>query len=260
VLDDRVIQAWWAAFLHGLGTATPSGVGPETYFLKPGYQSRALPEYAVGDGSETTYQPDIYVFAAAAARAIGATALIDVGCGRARKLVASAGALDTIGIDFGRNIEDCRLRYPARTWRACDLDRPHRLPVTPADLARSVIVSADVIEHLVHPEHLLASLREALQWAPLLIVSTPERDLARGIVDFGPPGNPCHVREWNLAEFTCLLEHHGLRPGRVGLTRSDDRDHATYTIMAVIRGSTGFPDGSGASREPTAARPRHPSA
>ena len=116
------------------------------------------------------------------------------------------------------------------------------------------------IEHLVHPEHLLASLREALQWAPLLIVSTPERDLARGIVDFGPPGNPCHVREWNLAEFTCLLEHHGLRPGRVGLTRSDDRDHATYTIMAVIRGSTGFPDGSGASREPTAARPRHPSA
>ena len=97
-------------------------------------------------------------------------------------------------------------------------------------------VSADVIEHLVHPEHLLASLREALQWAPLLIVSTPERDLARGIVDFGPPGNPCHVREWNLAEFTCLLEHHGLRPGRVGLTRSDDRDHATYTIMAVIRG------------------------
>ena len=150
--------------------------------------------------------------------------------------MASAGALDTIGIDFGSNIDECRRRYPTRTWTACDLDAPHHLPVAPADLARAVLVSADVIEHLVRPEHLLASLREALGWAPLLVVSTPERDLTRGIVDVGPPDNPCHVREWNLAEFACLLEHHGLAPARMGLTRSDDQYHATYTIMAVIRG------------------------
>jgi hypothetical protein len=238
VLEAHAIQAWWAAFLHSIDAAIPSGVGPDTYFLKPGYRSRDVPEYCVGDGSETTYQPDVYTFAAVAARSIGATALIDIGCGRARKLVASAGTLDTTGIDFEQNIEYCRRQYPTRTWRDCDLDRPHNLPVTSRDLERSVIICADVIEHLVHPEHLLASLREALRRTPLLIVSTPERDLVRGIGDFGPPDNPCHVREWNLAEFTCLLEHYGLRPARVGLTRSDDRDNATYTIMAVVRGTS----------------------
>ncbi len=205
--------------------------------------------------AETTYQPDVYTFAAAAASSIGATALIDVGCGRARKLVASAGALDTIGIDFDQNIEYCRRQYPTRTWKDCGLNRPHSLPLTSADLGRSVIICADVIEHLVHPEHLLASLREALRLAPLLIVSTPERDLARGIGDFGLPDNPCHVREWNLAEFTCLLEHHGLRPARVGLTRSDDRDNATYTIMVLVRG-TGLGHASHAQRSDAAAGPR----
>ena len=54
MLDDRVIHAWCAAFLHGIAPAAPSGVGPETYFLKPGYRSRDVPEYAVGDSSETT--------------------------------------------------------------------------------------------------------------------------------------------------------------------------------------------------------------
>jgi hypothetical protein len=255
VLEDRVIQAWWAAFLRSIDTATPSRIGPETYFVKPGYRSRDVPEPSLGGGSETTYQPDVYAFAAVAARSIGATTLIDVGCGRARKLVTSAGTLDTIGIDFDRNIEYCRLQYPTRTWRDCDLARPHRLPVSSGDLERSVVICADVIEHLVHPEHLLASLREAMRSTPLAIVSTPERDLTRGIGDFGPPDNPCHVREWNLAEFTCLLEHYGLRPARVGLTRSDDRDNATFTIMALVPGTGPARRGDARGPGATAERP-----
>jgi LPS sulfotransferase NodH len=110
------------------------------------------------------------------------------------------------------------------------------LPVSHRDLRRSVIVCSDVIEHLVRPDRLLATLSAALRHARLLILSTPDRDLAHELRDMGPPANPSHVREWNLAEFAELLEHHRLRPSRIGLTRSDDRSEATHTILAMVKG------------------------
>ncbi len=230
-----MIQTCYAAFLRGVGEGEPTG-GAEAYFLKPGYRSRERPEYFVDDTPGVVYQPDVYPLSAAAARALGASALVDVGCGRAQKLLDCAGSLDTIGIDFGPNLDHCRAHHPSRTWLDCDLDRPHRLPARPRDLRRSVLVCSDVIEHLTHPEHLLASLRAALGHARLLVLSTPERDLTRGIHDVGPPANPCHVREWNLPEFALLLEHHGLPPCRIGLTRSDDQSGAMHTILALVPG------------------------
>jgi hypothetical protein len=174
--------------------------------------------------------------AATAARALGASALVDVGCGRYQKLLACAEDLETIGIDIGPNLDYCRSHHPRRTWLECDLDGPHRLPVSGRDLRRSVIICSDVIEHLLHPEHLLTSLRVALEDAPLLVLSTPERDLTRGIDETGPPANSSHVREWNLPELASLLEHHGLSLRRIGLTRSDDKDGALHTTLAFIAG------------------------
>jgi hypothetical protein len=103
-------------------------------------------------------------------------------------------------------------------------------------LERSVIVCSDRVEHLVRPEHLPRSLAAALRHAPLLVLSTPERDLARGILDTGPPANDCHIQEWNLAEFARLLEHHGLPPRRLGLTRSDDKWDGCHTILVQVSG------------------------
>lgn len=174
--------------------------------------------------------------AAQAARDLKAACLVDIGCGRAQKLMALAGEFDTVGIDFGANLDHCRRQYPDRTWLECDLDRPHTLPVSPSDLERSVIVCSDLLEHLVRPEHLLTSLRAALRHAPLLILSTPERDLCRGVRDLGPPANACHIREWNLAELAALLEHHGLPTRRIGLTRSDDRWENCHTILVQVAG------------------------
>jgi hypothetical protein len=53
-------------------------------------------------------------------------------------------------------------------------------------------------------------------------MSTPERDLVRGPDDLGPPGNPHHVREWNLAELERLLTWAGLQVLFIGLTASND--------------------------------------
>jgi Methyltransferase domain len=235
-----MIQTWYAAILASLEQRGAAG-GPETYFLKPGYQSRQRPDYFVDETPSVVYQPDVYPVAVAAARALGASVLVDVGCGRGQKLLDCAGELETIGIDMGPNLDYCRTHAPARTWLDCDLDRPHRFPVSPTDLRRSVIICSDTIEHLVHPEHLLASLRMALNDAPLLVLSTPERDLTRGVDHTGPPQNTCHVREWNLAELALLLEHHDLPLRRIGLTRSDDQLGAMHTMLAVIAGDSRSP-------------------
>jgi hypothetical protein len=230
-----MIDTWYAALLGSIGKRAAAG-GPETYFLKPGYRSRDRAEYFLDEADGIVYQPDVYSVAAAAARSLGASALVDIGCGRAQKLVDCAADLDTIGIDVGSNLEYCRSHYPGRTWLECDLGEPHRLPVSVSDLRRSVLICSDVIEHLLHPEHLLASLRVALEHAPLLVLTTPERDLARGIEDTGPPANACHVREWNLAELASLLEHHGLPVCRIGLTRSNDQWGHMHTILGFVAG------------------------
>jgi hypothetical protein len=231
-----IIDTAYAAFLASVGDGVPGDGNADTYFLKPGYQSRTEAAYFVDNLDEAVYQPEVYEVAALAARRVNASYVIDVGCGQARKLMALGDDFETIGIDVGANLRHCQQKYPTRTWLACDLEESDSLPVAPAVLARSVIVCSDVLEHLLHPEHLLLSLSAALRQAPLAILSTPERDLTRGFRDMGPPENPCHIREWNLAEFARLLEHYGLPPLRIGLTRTEDKWETAQTMLVFIGG------------------------
>jgi len=233
MIEPRTIETWYAGFVRRVGESASPG-DAEVYFLKPGYQSRERPDYFLDDLDGVVYQPDVYPLAMQLARAVGAQTLIDIGCGRAQKLLEHASPFETIGIDFGENLAWCRQRYPTRRWLESDLDRPHKLPVPARDLQQSVLICSDVLEHLVHPEYLLSSLRAALEHAPALLLSTPERDLTRGVTDTGPPSNTCHVREWNLSEFARLLDHYGLPLRRIGLTRSDDQSNLMHTMLAIV--------------------------
>ncbi|HEY8371040.1 MAG TPA: methyltransferase domain-containing protein [Thermodesulfobacteriota bacterium] len=231
---NETVETWYGALLAGVGTDA-DGAAASRYFLKPGYRSRERPVYGPDTDRGVVHQPDVYRVAAISARQTGASSIVDVGCGGAAKLSALASEFQTIGIDLEPTVQACRETYPQLRFEACDLDGPHALPVADEELGRSVIVCADVVEHLARPEFLLTSLRLALRHARVLVMSTPERDLTRGIRDMGPPANPGHTREWSLAEFSSLLEHHGLAPYRIGLTRSDNKTEEMHTIMAVVR-------------------------
>jgi hypothetical protein len=67
-----------------------------------------------------------------------------------------------------------------------------------------------------------------------VLVSTPERDLVRGVQDEGPPANPHHVREWNRTEFGSMLRFMNAPIEFMGLTCNNDRDLAKRTILAVL--------------------------
>jgi SAM-dependent methyltransferase len=202
------------------------------------YRRREIPEYPhqpVG-ALRKQWQPDVYLAARALAPALDARRFVDVGCGNGAKLIelASASGCPAIGIDRGANLARARAAAPALDWREHDLQDAAALPLTPGELAGSIVINADVIEHLPDPQRLLAKLRGALDHAELILLSTPERHLTRGLRDPGPPGNPAHIQEWTAREFGALLRANGLAMHSLGLIRSHDHSDKIATIFVAI--------------------------
>src|SRR3546814_1152549 len=80
------------------------------------------------------------------------------------------------GIDQASAIAYCREHYRFGTWHVGNLADPSaELQELKADL----VVCADVIEHLSHPEVLLAYLEARVTPAGYILLSTPERDALR---------------------------------------------------------------------------------
>lgn len=208
---------------------------PDRYFIRYGYRSRTVPEYSSQPAIEdVVWQPDVYPEAARIAELLSCRRIVDVGCGNGRKLAALQSRFDIVGIDHGPNLERCRVEYPSGIWLDHDLESDEPLPIADASLSESIVVCADVVEHLGRPERLLRSLRRALDFAPCVVLSTPERELTWGAAHRGPPPNPAHVREWALAELAPFLRAEGFAYGVLTLTRSRDRFPARNTILARL--------------------------
>ncbi|MDR3638961.1 MAG: hypothetical protein P4L84_34465 [Isosphaeraceae bacterium] len=210
----------------------------ENFYVKLGYASRQNPEYYFDEpAAGVTWQPMVYPFAAERAVQRGCDTIVDIGCGRAQKLARlweEHPSWKFIGIDYGNNIQWCTNNHKFGTWIESDLEKPGSL-IKDRDLEKALVICSDVVEHLVFPGPLLDRIHLLLeQGAREAIISTPERDLTRGIDDFGPPKNSCHVREWNSQEFRALLEAWKFRVDHLGLTRSNDAEPHERTILAVV--------------------------
>lgn len=208
---------------------------PDRYFIRAGYRHRQIPEYF--DDSmrkDIVYQPDVYPRAASIARELGARRIIDVGCGDGEKLAELHPEFEVVGIDFGPNIVTARERYSFGEWLEFDLDSNLNLPLNDQSLRSAVVVCADVIEHLQHPEFLLVQLSRCLVLCHAIVLSTPDRNLKRGWGDLGPPTNAAHVREWTIDELAGYLACSGFHKGTLEFTRSDDHSPLQHTILAIM--------------------------
>jgi SAM-dependent methyltransferase len=223
---------------HHAATTVRTGL-PAGFGTGASYTPRVPPESFDDAGradAHIVHQPDVYALAARLGGLYGATHVIDIGCGAAEKLLALGGRFKLIGLDIGLNLERTRARHPEHTWLEFDAERDPPPALPPRLLARSVLVCADVIEHLVDPTGLLLALRALLEHAPVALLSTPERVLVRGADDQGPPANTAHVREWALDELTALTSAAGLPPTFAGLTVDNDRDLEKKTSLLVLEG------------------------
>ena len=123
------------------------------------------------------------------------------------------------------------MRHPHVQWVEHDLDSAAPLTV---DVAGSVVICADVIEHVTDPSVLAAKLSMMLEAGALaVLISTPEREVAHGLWALGPPPNPSHVREWTIRELAAFLRRSGFGHGSIGLTRNNTGENLAATILAV---------------------------
>jgi len=209
----------------------------DTFFIKDDYKHRTKGKYFSSDDvsiAQITFQPDVYHLAGILGKKFRVSHIIDVGCGDAKKLVELYPTFEIIGIDYGKNLSKCQSNYEFGTWLEWNLENSNNPNISSEILQSSVIVCADVIEHLVNPLNLLEKIRGFLHHAQVVIITTPERDLVRGKDDFGPPENQHHVREWNYDEFKKLLSHCGYNLAFYGLTATSDLAYEKKTILAVI--------------------------
>lgn len=203
------------------------------YHLPDGYRRNTatvqLDDHRKRPG-DPVWQPDVLPHAVELARGLGASTIIDVGCGNGRRLSAHAGEFRVVGIDHPGTVD--RIDLPGE-WIGHDLDRRVALPVDPATLSEAVLVCADVIEHMHHPERLRNALARALQHAPAAVLSTPDRDLIRGPGHLGPPPNQAHAQEWTVDEFVAFLAEK-MTVAEVTHTLQRDTSDALHTIMVDV--------------------------
>jgi hypothetical protein len=202
------------------------------WFIPAHYTPRPRPDYFADvrpDGKH--WQPDVIPIAAHLARVARVRRLVDIGCGRADGLAPYAPEFALTGVDYGSNIAYCKGHHPG-DWHSCDLETE----VPDIDFKQSVVICADVIEHLVDPTALLATLTAAALEACAVVISTPDRNRVYGHpeANAGPPGNPHHVREWALGELVALAQHLQWPVQWYGWTRSNDVDAYKHTSILVV--------------------------
>lgn len=203
------------------------------YNLPENYISRTEPAYfddVLDDSS--AWQADVYRLAAKLARKVGVDRLVDIGCGRAEKLMSYASEFKLVGVDYGVNADYCHTNHSPGTWITSNLNED----IIPARIFNnSVVICADVIEHLPDPTALIESLRNACKTAKYVLVSTPDRFRVHKKDHPGPPVNKYHVREWTLQELEDWFKAEGLPVQWSGWTISNDaRPDQVWTSLIVL--------------------------
>lgn len=179
------------------------------------------------------YQPHVYEMIGFLAERAGVRRIIDIGCGSATKLKPFAGKFELVCIDCSAALNLARSQVPDSIFLEWDLESG--FPDLFNDfLADAVVVCADVIEHLHNPEPLVRALAKLSRVCPYVLISTPDRARARGILDDGPPANPAHVREWTADEFGRFLRDGGFPTSLlIGHTINTDFHGAKTTILVI---------------------------
>ncbi|WP_265519150.1 class I SAM-dependent methyltransferase [Nitratireductor luteus] len=183
--------------------------------------------------SDIIHQPKVYDAADYFCRFARRSTIIDIGCGNGRKL-QGVRADRKVGIDFGINIASCRDRYPAGVkWIEADLSKPECISLASHADNQSVVVCADVVEHLIDPRPLVALLAECYRNGAIVLTSTPDRIRVRGHDHRGPPPNQSHIREWAKDEYEQFLLHHGLPATFAGYTINNNQARELKTISTL---------------------------
>ena len=219
-------------------------------YLPDFYQENPEPTYFTDYSSDTIYQPHVYDFAYSLAKRMGVRKIVDLGAGNGQKLERFKNEFEIVAVDFGNNLDFLDQQFGKAISLEVNFEEPAALVQLKPHVKDSLVIFSDDIEHLLNPLPLLDFFRENLSSIFGLVVSTPDRQRARGTNDLGPPQNLSHVREWALKELNDLLMSKGLRPLLHGYTVSSSASVARETQVAFVPGDLScFVDDAGFGKD-----------
>lgn len=131
--------------------------------------------------------------------------VLDIGCGVGDYTKAIFNYTQHI-IGLDQSVLSAQKKYPEVFFYACDCNQ--RLPY--ADQSIDVIVSINLIEHLINYENLLTECHRVLKPAGKIALTTANLDFI--LHDFFY--DKTHVHEWTLPQFTSLVARY-FEPKRV---------------------------------------------
>jgi len=189
----------------------------KNYSIREDYVPRKTAETFVEDPSEYWnegriaasgyYQYYVYQKAAELIAKNKLRSFLDIGCGYPRKvrdkITPVTRDITLIDQPSMRRLMECD--FPEMKFIPLDLESMDIIIQEKFDC----VVCADVIEHLLNPDSLLSFIKKILSPDGLCVISTPERDIERGLNCLHSP-KPEHVREWNRKEFVSYLRDSGL--------------------------------------------------
>ncbi|ELU18372.1 hypothetical protein CAPTEDRAFT_213073 [Capitella teleta] len=224
--DKKTSKTGKKALKYSLTVNGTTASAENFYIIRPNYKINAEPTYYVDKGQQDlVYQLSTYYVAGELARRYNARYLIDVGCGSGVKLASFRDEFHVIGIDYEANIRNASKAFPNLQFIEANLegDSECNVVVSPAILSQAVVVSADIIEHLINPlPCYVKTLKKFSKYAAAIVVSTPDAgkimNIRGGTSYDGPPGNLAHVREWLNSELELLFLDSGLYPLYSGLS------------------------------------------
>ena len=195
-------RAWWRIF-QSLGAASwraaklvVSGRIRDRYEIRAFYRPRESYLHFDARSSSEKPQDRVYRELGEFCRDHGLETVLDVGCGTAFKLLKYFGDREILGLERPPVLEHLQATYPDRRFELADFNT---VPQGSFDL----VLSIDVIEHLLDPDDLLDYL-EAIDFR-YLALGTPDRARLGLASRLGPPANPHHIREWTQEELVSYV-------------------------------------------------------
>lgn len=189
----------------------------ENFFIKDGYKVQPY-NATLRDDDDAPYwdktaiklnsyfQYHCYLEASKLFKKQNLKSVCDIGCGAGVKLnkFFNGNKSTVFGIDQKHAIEFCQERYKDSgiNFKIDNFEEPSLTDLPKFDM----IISSDVIEHLVNPNILLNYIKTISNKDTLIVLSTPERDKLRGKDNFCS-NKPEHIREWNQEEFLKYLDY-----------------------------------------------------
>jgi glycosyltransferase involved in cell wall biosynthesis/SAM-dependent methyltransferase len=205
--------------------------------------SRNVTAYRSYVDDQVEWQASVYEYARAISREIAFDLVIDIGCGSGRNSLKQFQGSSLLQVDISDR-RDQKCRDAGISFCTVCLESYDDLDVLQNKVLtsdRTLIICADVIEHLIDPRPLLSCIRRILMKnsGNRAVISTPDHGRMDGSVKGQVPINREHVRQWSVFDFGKLLRSAGFQVLEYGLCKMNPFDDLNRTIFAELACSPG---------------------